>query len=61
MYDKLVAKANNIDTITRYILKTRHDTDSDLEKKIPDVIGLVQNTDYNALFKTQIIMLKLLK
>ena len=48
MYDKLVAKANNIDTITRYILKTRHDTDSDLEKKIPDVIGLVQNTDYNA-------------
>ena len=48
MYDKLVAKANNIDTITRYILKTRHGTDSDLEKKIPDVIGLVQNTDYNA-------------
>ena len=48
MYDKLVAKANNIDTIIRYILKTRHDTDSDLEKKIPDVIGLVQNTDYNA-------------
>ena len=48
MYDKLVAKVNNIDTITRYILKTRYDTDSDLEKKIPDVIGLVQNTDYNA-------------
>ena len=34
VYDKLVAKVNNIDT-TGFILKTTYDTDkSDLEKKI---------------------------
>ena len=37
VYDKLVAKVNNID-ITRFVLKTTYDTDkSDLEKKISDL------------------------
>ena len=36
VYDKLVAKINNIDT-TGFALKTKYDTDkSDLEKKISD-------------------------
>ena len=36
VYDKLVAKVNNIDT-TGFLLKTTYDTDkSDLEKKISD-------------------------
>ena len=36
VYDKLVAKVNNIDT-TGFVLKTTYDTDkSDLEKKISD-------------------------
>ena len=36
MYDKLVAKVNNIDT-TGFFLETKYDTDkSDLEKKISD-------------------------
>ena len=37
VYDKLVEKANNIDT-TGFVLKTTYDTDkSDLEKKVNDV------------------------
>ena len=48
MYDKLVAKANNID-ISRFILKTKYDTDkSESEKKIPDTSRFVKKTDYNA-------------
>ena len=36
MYDKLVAKVNNIDT-SGFFKKTKYDTDkSDLEKKISD-------------------------
>ena len=36
MYDKLVAKVNNIDT-SGFVLKIKYDTDkSDLEKKISD-------------------------
>ena len=36
MYDKLVAKVNNIDT-SGFVLKTEYDTDkSKLENKIPD-------------------------
>ena len=36
MYDKLVAKENNIDT-SEFVLKTKHDTAKlDLEKKISD-------------------------
>ena len=48
VYDKLVAKVNNIDT-SRFVLKTKYDTDkSELENKIPDTSGLVKKTDYNA-------------
>ena len=48
MYDKLVAKVNNINT-SGFVLKTKYDTDkSDLEKKIPNISGLVKKTDYNA-------------
>ena len=51
MYDKLLAKVNYIDTID-FVLKTTYDTDKrELEKKIPDTIGLVK----------QITVLKLLK
>ena len=52
VYDKLVAKVNNID-ISGFVLKTKYDTDkSDLEKKIFDTSELV---------KKQVIVLKLLK
>ena len=48
VYDKLVAKVNNIDT-SEFDLKTKYDIDkSELEKKIPDTSGLVKKTDYNA-------------
>ena len=47
VYDKLVAKVNNIDTST-FVLKTKYDTDkSEIENKIPDTSGLVKKTDYN--------------
>ena len=53
--NKLVTKANNIDT-TGFVLKTKYDTDktdlekkiSDTEKKIPDTNRLVKKTDYNS-------------
>ena len=59
VYDKLVAKVNNIDT-TGFVLNTTYDTDkSDSEKKISDsekkFLVLVD------LLKRQIIMLKWLK
>ena len=48
VYDKLVAKVNNIDT-SDFVLKTKYNTDkTELEKKIPDTSGLVKKTDYNA-------------
>ena len=41
MYDKLVAKVNNIDT-SGFLLKTKYDTDkSELENKIPNVTDFV--------------------
>ena len=44
MYDKLVAKLNNIDT-SDFVLKTKYQTDkTELEKKIPDVSNLVKKT-----------------
>ena len=51
VYDKLVAKVNKIDT-TGFALYTTYDIDkSDLEKKIsdkiPDISGLVTETNYN--------------
>ena len=52
LYDKLVAKVNNIDT-TRFVLKTTYDTDkSDLEKKISDADK--KNPDTSDLAKKQI-------
>ena len=47
MYDKLVARVDNIDT-SDFVLKTRYDTDkTELENEIPDTSGLVKKTDYN--------------
>ena len=47
MYDKLVAKVNNIDT-SDFVLKTKYQTGkTELEKKIPDTSGLVKKTNYN--------------
>ena len=47
VYDKLVAKVNNIDT-SGYVLKTKYDTGkTKLEKKIPDTSKLVKKSDYN--------------
>ena len=46
-YNKLVAKANNIDT-SRFVLKTKYDTNkSELENKIPNISTLVKKTDHN--------------
>ena len=55
VYDKLVAKVNNIATIG-FVLKTKYETDksdlkkkiSDADKKISDTSGLVKKSDYNA-------------
>ena len=52
VYNKLVAKVDNIDT-SKFILKTQYDTDkTKLENKIPDINNLVKN---------QTVILKLLK
>ena len=51
-YDNLANKVNNIDT-SRFILKTKYDTDKlELEKKIPDTSNLIKN---------QTLVLKLVK
>ena len=53
MYDKLVAKVDNINT-SGFVLKVKYDTDkSNLQKKIRDTSGLVK--------KKQITVLKLIK
>ena len=47
VYNKLVTKVNNIDTIG-FVLKTNYDADkSELENKISDTSGLVKKTDYS--------------
>ena len=44
IYDKLVAKVNNIDT-SDFVLKAKYQTDkTELENKIPDVSNLVKKT-----------------
>ena len=44
VYDKLVAKVDNIDT-NDFVLKTKYNTDrTKLETKIPDVSNLVKKT-----------------
>ena len=46
VHDKLVAKANNIDT-SRFVLKTKYETDkSELGNKYPDTSVLVKKLDY---------------
>ena len=48
VYDKLVAKVNNIDT-NNFVLKTNYNTKfTELENKIPNTNGLAKNTDYNS-------------
>ena len=50
VYDKLVAKVNDIDT-SGFVLKTKYDGDkTELEKNIPDTSKLVTKSDYNAKF-----------
>ena len=45
VYDKLVAKVNNIDT-SDFVLKTNYNADkTELEKRIPDVSNLVKKTN----------------
>ena len=47
MYDKLVAKVNNINT-SGFVLKTKYDADkTELEKKNPDTGKLIKRLDYN--------------
>ena len=52
VYDKLVAKVNNIDT-TGFLLETKYDADKlELEKKIPYISNFIKNL---------VIVLKLVK
>ena len=46
VYNKLVAKVNNIDT-SAFVLKSKYTDKSELENKILDTSGLVKKTDYN--------------
>ena len=47
VYNKLVAKVDNIDT-SDFVLKTKYNTDkTELENKIPDTSGLAKKTNYN--------------
>ena len=49
MYDKLVAKVDNIDT-SDFVLKTKYQTDkTELEKKIPDVTDFVKKANLTEL------------
>ena len=44
MYDKLIAKVNNIDT-NDFVLKTKYNADkTELEKKIPKMTDFVKKT-----------------
>ena len=46
IYDKLVAEVRSINT-SRFVLKTKYDTDkSEIENKIPDIIGLFKKIDF---------------
>ena len=49
VYDKLVAKVNNID-ISDFVLKTKYNIDkTELEKKIPDVTDFVKKPNLTEL------------
>ena len=58
VYDKLVAKVNNIDT-SGFVLKTKYDAVKSSIRK--SMIQTKKVTDIKALVKKQILMLKLLK
>ena len=48
VYDKLVAKVNNIDNISDFVLNINFNTKfTGLENKIPNSSGLVKKTDYS--------------
>ena len=56
VYDKLVAKVDNIDT-GDFVLKTKHNTDkTELEKKIPDVTDFVKEAKLTELEKKFLIL-----
>ena len=47
VYNKLVAKVDNIDT-SDFVLKTKYNTDKTvLENKVPDTSSLLKRTNYN--------------
>ena len=47
VYDKSIAKVNNVDT-SAFVLKTKYDTDkSEIEEKILDTSDLFKKPDYN--------------
>ena len=47
VYNKLIAKVDNIDT-SDFVLKTKYNTDkTELEKEIPDTSGLDKKANYN--------------
>ena len=49
VYDKLVAKGNNVDT-SDFVLKTKYNTDkTELKKKIPNVTGFVKKANLTEL------------
>ena len=56
-YNKLVTKVNNIDT-TNFVKRNKYEKDgsdfedkiSKMDKKIPDVSGLIKKTDFNTKF-----------
>ena len=51
VFDKLVAKVNNIDT-SDFVLKTKYSNNkAELEKKIPDVSNLVKEAKLTELEK----------
>ena len=55
VYDKLVAKINNIDT-SDFVLKTKYRTDkAEIEKKIPDVTDFVNSLNPKTKFQMLIV------
>ena len=49
MYDKLVAKVNNIDT-SDFVLKTKYNTDkTELENKIPNLTDFIKKAKFTEL------------
>ena len=56
MYEKLVAKVNNIDT-NDFVFKTKYNTDkTELENKIPNVTNFVKKRKFTELEKKFLIL-----